>query len=42
MSLSWSADLSLSLLNLVLLGTRGESKAIERLEDTLRKQADLG
>ena len=32
----------LRLLNLVLLGTRGESKAVERLEDALRKQADLG
>ena len=36
------ATRELLLLNLVLLGTRGESKAIERLEDTLRKQADLG
>jgi hypothetical protein len=30
------------LLNLVLLGARGESKTIERLEDALRKQADAG
>ncbi|MBK6559876.1 MAG: hypothetical protein IPG16_22680 [Comamonadaceae bacterium] len=36
------ATRELRLLNLVLLGTRGEAKAIERLEDTLRKQADLG
>ena len=36
------ASRELRLLNLVLLGTRGELKAIERLEDTLRKQADLG
>lgn len=42
MSLSWWADLSVSRLNLVLHGTRGESKAIERLENGLRKQADLG
>jgi hypothetical protein len=30
------------LLNLVLLGTRGEARAIERFEDTLRKQAEVG
>lgn len=42
MSLSWWADLSVSLLNLALFGARGESKAFERLEDTRRKQADLG
>ena len=36
------ASRELRLLNLVLLGTRGEAKAVERLEDTLRKQADLG
>ena len=41
MSLSWWADLSEALLNLVLLGTRGEANAVERLEDALRKQADL-
>ncbi len=32
----------LRLLNLVLLGTRGEARAIERREDTLRKQVDAG
>ena len=36
------ASRELRLLNLVLLGTRGEAKAVERLEDGLRKQADLG
>ncbi len=35
------ASRDLRLLNLVLLGTRGEANAVERLEDTLRKQADL-
>ncbi len=36
------ATRELRLLNLLLLGTRGEAKSVERLEDTLRKQADLG
>jgi hypothetical protein len=36
------ATRELRLLNLVLLGTRGEAKSIERLEDALRKQADMG
>ena len=36
------ASRELRLLNLVLLGTRGEAKAVERLEEGLRKQADLG
>ena len=36
------ASRDLRLLNLVLVGTRGEANAVERLEDALRKQADLG
>ena len=36
------ATRELRLLNLVLLGTRGEAKVVERLEAALRKQADLG
>jgi hypothetical protein len=36
------ATRELRLLNLVLLATRGEAKVVERLEDALRKQADLG
>lgn len=36
------ATRELRLLNLVLLGTRGEAKAVERIEDALRKQADAG
>jgi hypothetical protein len=36
------ATRELRLLNLVLLGTRGEGKSIERLEDALRKQAEVG
>jgi len=36
------ASRELRMLNLMLLGTRGEAKAVERLEYTLRKQADLG
>jgi hypothetical protein len=36
------ASRELRLLNLVILGTRGEAKAVERLEDALRKLADLG
>lgn len=35
------ASRELRLLNLVLLGTRGEAKAVERLEDRLRKHAAL-